>query len=213
VVFETGLFLGTLGKQRVFMVVDSRARVKVPSDFDGIIRFYYDSSLLGKYARQAVSTACDEIAQGIRQLDVPVPPSLGRLEGKWKSRFAAGPFKDHPITTDDVEITVTAKGIHLTGNSRGIPYTGEGLVYYHNQIIGNWKHPQEESGAKGLFMLWVNTIADAMYGYCTSQDANGRFVFGKWVFAKNNGSDEQIFARLIQAQRHLEESTIGPALG
>jgi hypothetical protein len=213
VVFETGLFLGTLGKQRVFMVVDSRARVKVPSDFDGIIRFYYDSSLLGKYARQAVSTACDEIAQGIRQLDVPVPPSLGRLEGKWKSRFAAGPFKDHPITTDDVEITVTAKGIHLTGNSRGIPYTGEGLVYYDNQIIGNWTHPQEKASARGLFMLLVNTNVDSMYGYFTTQDEHGSNIFGKWVFARNSGSDEQILARLIQEQEHLERSTKGPAPG
>jgi hypothetical protein len=210
VVFETGLFLGALGKERVFMVVDGSERLKIPSDFDGIIRFYYDGSLIGTYDPQAVSTACDDIERDIRQREVP--PSLARLQGKWKSRFASGPFEGHPTLMDDVEITVTAKGIHLTGNSRGIPYTGEGLVYYENQIIGDWTHPPDMGMGKGLLMLFVNAIVDSMYGYCTSQDANGRIVFGKWVFARNNGSDEQIFARLTQAQRNLEESTFGPAL-
>ena len=33
VVFETGLFLGALGKERVFMVVDRSVPLKIPSDF------------------------------------------------------------------------------------------------------------------------------------------------------------------------------------
>jgi len=210
VVFETGLFLGALGKERVFMVVDRSAPLKIPSDFEGIIRSSYDGFVLGTYDRSAVSRACNEIERSIRQR--PVPPSLARLQGQWKSRFASGPFDDHPTLTDDVEITVTAKGIHLTGNSRGITYTGEGLVYYENQLIGDWTHPQYLAMGRGLFMLLVNSTADSMYGYCTSQDANGKIVFGKWIFARNNGSDEQLSARLIQAQRYLEESTIGPAL-
>src|ERR1700722_6007663 len=64
---------------------------------------------------------------------------------------------------------------------------------------------------KGLFILFVNTTVDSMYGYCTSQDEHGNIVFGKWVFAKNNGFDEQVSARLHRAERYLEESTIGPA--
>src|SRR5260370_1382788 len=115
VVFETGLFLGALGKEKTFMVVDRSMPIRIPSDFEGIIRTYYDGSALGTYDRSAVSKACNEIERSIRQRHVP--PSLARLQGKWKSRFASGPFPDHPTMTDDVEITVTAKGIHLTGSS------------------------------------------------------------------------------------------------
>ena len=174
------------------------------------MRSSYDGSVLGTYDRSAVSRACDEIERSIRRR--PVPPSLARLQGQWKSRFASGPFEDHPTLTDEVEITVTGKGIHLAGNSRGITYTGEGLVHYENQIIGDWTHPQHLAMGRGLFMLLVNSTADSMYGYCTSQDANGKIVFGKWVFARNNGSDEEVSAKLLRAQRYLEESTIEPAL-
>jgi hypothetical protein len=211
VVFETGLFLGALGKERTFMVVDRSMPVRIPSDFEGITRTYYDGSALGTYDRAAVSKACNEIERSIRQQHVP--DSLTRLQGKWKSRFASGPFPDHPTMTDDEEITVTAKGIHLTGSSGKFRYTGEGLVYFENQILGWWTHPPEATMAKGVFMLFVNTIADSMYGYCTSQDEHGRIVFGKWVFAKNNGFDEQGSAGLLRAERDLEESSIGPALG
>jgi len=211
VVFETGLFLGALGKEKTFMVVDRSMPIKIPSDFDGIMRTYYDGSALGTYDRPAVRKACDEIESTIRQRHVP--PSLARLQGKWKSRFASGPFSDHPTMTDDVEITVTAKGIHLTGHSGEVGYTGEGIVYYENQILGEWTHPSDKTMAKGLFMLFVNTTVDSMYGYCTSQDEQGHIVFGKWVFAKNNGVDEQVSARLLRAERYLEQSTIGPAPG
>ena len=209
VVFETGLFLGALGKESVFIVADRSVPLKIPSDFEGIIRASYDGSVLGTYDRAAVSGACNEIERSIRQR--PVPPFLARLQGKWKSRFASGPFEDHPTLTDDVEITVTAKGIHIKGNSRDIVYTGEGRVYYDNQILGDWTHPQDLAMGRGLFMLLVNATADSMYGFCTSQDANGKIIFGKWAFAKNKGSDEQVSARLIQGEKYLQESTIGPA--
>jgi hypothetical protein len=103
--------------------------------------------------------------------------------------------------TDDIEITVTATGIHLTGSSGEFRYAGEGLVYYENQILGEWTHPPNETMAKGLFMLFVNTIADSMYGYCTSHDEHGHIVLGKWVFAKNSGSDEQVSARLLRRSK------------
>jgi hypothetical protein len=211
VVFETGLFLGALGKEKTFMVVDRSMPIKIPSDFAGIIRTYYDGSAVGTYDRSAVSKACNEIERSISQRHVP--PALARLQGKWKSCFASGPFPDHPTMTDDVEITVTATGIHLTGSSGKFSYTGEGVVYFENQILGEWTHPPDTTMARGLFMLFVNTIADAMYGYCTSQDEHGHTVFGKWIFAKNSGIDDQVSARLLRSERYLQESTIGPALG
>lgn len=147
VVFETGLFLGALGKKRTFMVVDRSIPVKIPSDFEGISRTYYDSSVLGTYDRSAVGKPCNEIERNIRQRHVL--PSLARLQGKWKSRFASGPFPDHPTMTDDVEIKVTAKGIHLTGSSGEFSYTGEGLIYYENQILGDWTHRQTRQWQEG----------------------------------------------------------------
>src|ERR1700693_1566147 len=122
VVFETGLFLGALGKDRTFMVVDQKIEIKIPTDFDGITRAHYDGSLLGKYDIAAVSTACNVIERSIRERKVPA--ELQRLQGHWISCFAAGPFPDHPVMADNVEIRVEGYGIALTGRSGKIPYTG-----------------------------------------------------------------------------------------
>jgi predicted nucleotide-binding protein len=38
VVFEAGLFLGALGKERVFILTDKTRSVEIPSDFSGVVR-------------------------------------------------------------------------------------------------------------------------------------------------------------------------------
>ena len=211
VVFETGLFLGALGKDRTFMVVDQEIEIKIPTDFNGITRAYYDGSLLGRYDLTAVSSACNVIEWSIRDRQVPDP--LQRLQGRWISLFAAGPFPNHPVETDNVEIRAEGNGIALTGRSGEIPYTGNGRVYYKGQVIGEWTHPSNRSPAEGLFMLVPNATGDAMYGYSTTQDARGATVFATWVFAKANYQNKStVKASLFQAQKDLQECTISPRL-
>ena len=209
VVFETGLFLGVLGKQRTFMVVDQTIELKIPTDFQGITRSHYDASLLGTNDIAALDSACNVIDRSIRQRKIS--DYLLRLQGQWISLFAAGPFLGHPVKTDNIEIIVEENGIFLTGSSGDIPYTGFGRVYNGDQIFGYWKHPPDRSPAHGLFMLVVNATGDAMLGYATSQDARKATIFNAWVFAKNDGGDEQaIRASLMQSLKDLEEGTISP---
>ena len=61
VVLETGLFLGALGKERTFMVVEDGISLKIPSDFAGITRTSYDGSSMGTDDKSAVRSACNEI--------------------------------------------------------------------------------------------------------------------------------------------------------
>ena len=49
VVFECGLFMGALGKKRVFVVYDSQADIKIPSDFAG-----NTPHLVGSVAKKAL---------------------------------------------------------------------------------------------------------------------------------------------------------------
>lgn len=211
VVWETGLFLGALGKDRVFVVVDETASVKIPTDYLGITHAEYDGSSIGTNDISVVRPACDVIDSNIGKRQVP--DDLFRLQGQWKSRFAAGPFVDHPVFIDDVEIKAGPDAISLIGFSGTIPYRGEARVHDENQIIGRWTHPSERAMAKGVFMLIVSPTADSMYGYSTSQDAYGATIFGTWVFAKKDGvSDQDTLSRLVREQKFLQEHTISPPL-
>src|SRR4051812_12791577 len=58
VVFETGLFMGAMGRDRVFIVFDVAADLKIPSDFTGITLAEYDGVAFKTLGYSAVQAAC-----------------------------------------------------------------------------------------------------------------------------------------------------------
>jgi hypothetical protein len=211
VIFEAGLFLGVLGRHRVFIAEDKTAATKIPSDYAGITRVTYEGSLIQHDSDSAVRSACDQIQHNI---DAPhIPANLSVLAGEWKSRYAAGPDKHHREVIDNVVIRVEPDGISFVSDSMHglVPYSGQGKVYRKDQIIGRWNHPTNRSMAEGFFMLTVSPVADVMYGYSTSQDENGAIIYGTWAFAKKDGrSEQEIHANLLRAQETLRQRTISP---
>ncbi len=67
VLFELGMFIGKLGRDRTFMVVDKRANLKLPSDLDGIITCSYEPPERGGY-QGALGPACSQIKKQIKEL-------------------------------------------------------------------------------------------------------------------------------------------------
>jgi hypothetical protein len=211
VIFEAGLFLGALGRHRVFIAEDRTASIKIPSDYNGITCVTYDGSRIERDPQSAVRSACNEITNRIN--NPTIASNLRVLAGDWKSLYAAGPDEEHREVMDDVVITAEPEGISFTsGSFHGlVPYSGRGKVYYKNQIMGQWNHPTDRSMAEGLFMLMVNPTADVMYGYSTSQDAHGATIYGTWVFAKTGErTDEDIKDKLFRGQITLRQRTISP---
>ena len=68
VLFECGLFVGRLGRRRVFMVFDSEAQVKIPTDLAGITLALYRGKRNDGNLLAAVGEACDPIRDAIHEL-------------------------------------------------------------------------------------------------------------------------------------------------
>jgi len=68
VLFELGLFMGRLGKERTFMLHQAKASIKLPSDLAGVATATYDWPRSDNDYRNAVGSACDSIRQIIREL-------------------------------------------------------------------------------------------------------------------------------------------------
>jgi hypothetical protein len=66
VVFELGLFMGRLGRDRTFIICDPKV-VQLPSDLQGIATAEYDSGRSDRDLRSAVLPASTEILHAIRQ--------------------------------------------------------------------------------------------------------------------------------------------------
>ncbi|PVE55378.1 TIR domain-containing protein [Rhizobium rhizogenes] len=67
VVFELGLFMGRLGRQRAILMEPREEKVKLPSDLSGIttIPYRFES---GRDAASLISPACDKLRQHILEL-------------------------------------------------------------------------------------------------------------------------------------------------
>ena len=206
VIFECGLLMGTLGKGRVFIVCDSNAKVKVPSDFAGITLAQYDGSRINEDGESAIRNASDQIAAEIAK------PRQHELVGEWRSRFVKNADLDHPEIVDDLHIVPWRDGILINSLASKIePYSAHGQIF-RNQVVGEWRHKSGENFVDGTFMLVVGPRANVMYGYCTGRDENGGMIFATWVMARR-GDDESETAKLISwGQQALRDHTMTPPM-
>lgn len=77
VLFELGLFMGRLGRERTFLVHQSRADLKIPSDLAGVTAAVYEWPRRDRDHQAALSPACAAIRRVIRDLG-PSEAKTGR---------------------------------------------------------------------------------------------------------------------------------------
>jgi Predicted nucleotide-binding protein containing TIR-like domain len=68
VLFELGLFMGRLGRERTFVVRPRGDQIKIPSDLAGLTTATYDWPRADRNHRAAVGPACDNIRKMIHAL-------------------------------------------------------------------------------------------------------------------------------------------------
>lgn len=85
VIFELGLFMGQLGRARTFVLYQSGAHVKVPTDLSGVTLATYDWPRNDGSYKAAVGSACDNIRQIIRELG-PSERKIAKELGDIRSR-------------------------------------------------------------------------------------------------------------------------------
>ena len=127
VVFELGLFISGLGRERVFMVVDRSADLKLPSDLAGVKPAWYKPPERGEM-QSAVGSACTEIERQIGQKGLRRPSSIspiaqfcGRWEGWYRETDEPKPKPTaHEIRLSGDEITAIAYGYDERNESRSV---------------------------------------------------------------------------------------------
>ena len=209
VLFESGLFMGVLGRDRVFLVHDETENIKIPSDFAGVTLATYDGKRIdGKDSAAAVREAVIAIGDRIKDSRFP------HLLGDWKSEYPLTFEDGSPMVTEMLSIRTSGDCLYFAtkDSSHGDFYTGWGRVALDRQIIGKWKSRAGTNDMQGLFMLTVSPSGDYMYGYFTSPDTGGATVFATWVLAKTAEVDEaKIEKRLASARKRLKQATVlGP---
>jgi O-acetyl-ADP-ribose deacetylase (regulator of RNase III) len=84
VIFELGLFIGRLGRDRTFMLTPNNATLSLPSDLVGLTTAHYDADRFAEgHGRAAVGPACTRIREAFDSIQLriaPEPRSRARLD-------------------------------------------------------------------------------------------------------------------------------------
>jgi hypothetical protein len=205
VLFETGLFMGVLGRDRVFVVCDAAVKLKIPSDLAGLTLASYDGSRIAEAPKAAVRSAGLKINEAISAARFP------HLVGDWKSVYPL-PFVDgSPLVDEVIEVRPGRTGLTFATKSSSLDdfYTASASLVLERQIIGKWKSKTGTNDMEGAFLLTVAPTSDVMYGYYTTPDVTGAVVFSSWVMAKMTGADEAtVNERLKRGRDRLGRTTI-----
>lgn len=208
VLFESGLFMGVLGRDRVFLVVDPSAQLKIPSDLAGITLANYDGTRVRGNDTGAVNDAYLKISERIEASRFP------HLVGEWKSEYSMTFEEGYPTVEEEMYVRTSGDSISLVTkiSSHNDFYTCWGRIVIDDQIIGKWKSLPGKNNMEGVFMLTISPNANYMYGYFTSPDERGGIVYATWVLAKMSDADEaEITERIRKARTLLKGFTIfGP---
>jgi predicted nucleotide-binding protein len=81
VIFELGMFVGRLGRQRAFVVVPAPiTQLKLPSDLGALTLAVYDPVRSDRELVPALGPACDEIRQAIQRYGESVVQEVARVK-------------------------------------------------------------------------------------------------------------------------------------
>jgi hypothetical protein len=200
VVLESGLALGVMGRQHVFIVVEKD--VKIPSDFSGIAFADHDGSLAAKEPDKAVKSACNAIR---RRVFVEESPALS---GNWKCTYRLSVDPNHPQVIEDVRVVGARRGVLIVCESSplGDPYSAFGRLTdgNGNTIVGHWQNTRAAGTNRGSFILTFDPRGRFMYGYATSLTNMNSMIFSAWLLARSDKADEaEIKRRFSYAEQAL----------
>ncbi|HYH86349.1 MAG TPA: nucleotide-binding protein [Pyrinomonadaceae bacterium] len=209
VLFESGLFMGVLGRDRVFLVYDQTVGLKIPSDLAGVTLATYDGTRIdGDDAAAAIRKASRQISDRIKASRFP------HLVGEWMSEYPLTFEEGSPTVSEEMSVRTSGDCLYLVTktSSHDDFYTAWGRMALDRQIIGKWKSFEGTNNMEGIFMLTVSPDANYMYGYFTSPDEIGGIVYASWLLVKMTDSTEaEINERMARARNKLKKITIvGP---
>ena len=134
VIFELGLFMGRLGRERTFILYQTDAGLKIPTDLSGVTMATYEWPRTNGNYRAAVGAACDSIREVIRALGVSEAKRDRDIRGI-QSRQEEQAQEIKLLRFFIANFIGTYELRHLEGLERGRPYAFDGVPWTFEQEL------------------------------------------------------------------------------
>jgi hypothetical protein len=210
VLFELGLFMGRLGRNRTYFVCDKNQEVKIPTDLLGVEPATYEMGG-GQKLEDAIAVACSPIAKRMRELDFRLKQSSqteneSRLNIKFCERIAGTWWGRQ--RGDEVRLSLFR--IAFDEGTNAVQLDGD-TFDQKGQLFGQWKSVaiafQVEEGT--LFFLWEGTHPTISpgdtftgFGHYAFKETAGMYDRGNGEFADiHRGGKKQAIWKSVELRR------------
>ena len=196
-VFEIGLFMGHLGRDRTYLAYDTADRVKIPTDFKGLTAATFTRPARGDISKDALAPACDEIIERIHKMGPRKHSLYDDLTAlnQYAKRAALIP---HPVFQQEIRFRYQE---FLSNSEHWAAGTFIVRNAYENILRGVFENARKEifsTSVPQYRQTWSSEFGDRLLR--VQRDARKRGVRSTRVFVFNKESDvteedQQIFAR------------------
>jgi hypothetical protein len=159
VLFELGLFMGRLGRERTYFVCDRDQNLKIPTDLLGVNPAMYERNH-GQTLEEVLAPVCSLIANRMTELDVRLKRTPeAEIESRLVTHFCeriAGSWWGRQWSEDEVRLAlfrITAEAGFNTVQVSGDTFDSEG------RLFGRWKSVATgiQVSDRTLFFSWEGT--------------------------------------------------------
>jgi tetratricopeptide (TPR) repeat protein len=176
VLFELGLFIGKLGRARVFFVLPADVEMHIPTDLLGITPGKYRVDRSDNNSQASTGPVCNQIRKQIKAVgilnivpvdpDQPKDPIVKELKFEWIDAFMKGDFKEAQVALHSQvsENDARTSDLGLVEWQRYLSYKIDpidGLGFFSQWIRETKKSPEKLQWVF-RFMLWEKFYADAI---------------------------------------------------
>lgn len=180
VVFELGLFIGSLGRERCFLVHEETPKLKLPTDLLGVKPATFKHPSNGEL-KAALDAPCFLVSERIKKLgsryklsmdalaaDTTIRSFISQIEGKWWER----------IQTKSGSFELSFFAIRPTDDRRGVHLGGDHFDRQGN-LIGSWKSEVVgiREAERKLFYYWEGDHPPTPEGDASHVQGFGTFEF------------------------------------
>lgn len=163
VIFELGLFAGTLGARRIFFVIPEDPRFHLPTDLHGITAARYVSGSHQGNMMAQMADASNQIELAVKVLTTQ-PNRMADLNGKWTGTWDYK-RKNYPKkNTFEAELLQTGNFIRGSFKTNGEEYSVRGDIFRGDLFFGMWGDPTLGSTYFGPLHLVISGRGDKMVG-------------------------------------------------
>ena len=191
VIFELGLFMGRLGRERTYIVCDKNQDLKIPTDLLAVSPATYERRE-GQDLKEAIVTACSPLVERMKELGVRLKKTpemeiesrlvnnfCDRVAGTWWGRQWA----------DEVRLSLFR--ISLDQETGTVQLDGD-TFDKNGQLFGQWRTVATGIRAREgtLFFIWEGTHPAILpgetfkgFGHYVFKDASGIYDRGNGLFS------------------------------